>query len=106
MPSTIVAYLAKEPDQALMVRGALLITIPVGIALLATMWILPSHVGVPLTDIDVSIPWVVTLTIVSVVASLIGAVIDPLSWLVRRCHGVSARTHLNVDPLPRSVLPL
>jgi hypothetical protein len=77
-----------------MVRGALLITIPVGIALLTTVWLLSGHVGVPLTDIGVSIPWAVTLTIVYVVVSLIGAVIDSLSWLVRRCQGVSARTSL------------
>lgn len=83
MPSTIVAYLAKEPDQALMVRGALLITIPVGIALLATMWLLPDHVGVPLIDLGVSIPWAVTLTMVFVVASIIGFVIDP-AFLARQ----------------------
>lgn len=83
MPSTIVAYLAKEPDQALMVRGALFITVPTGIALLALLWLLPGHAGVPLADIGLSIPWAVTLTMVYVVANIIGIVVDP-AFLARQ----------------------
>jgi O-antigen/teichoic acid export membrane protein len=83
MPSTVVAYLANEPDQALMVRGALFITVPVGIALLTTMWILPGHLGVPLSGLGVSIPWAVTLTMLFVVGNIIVAVVDP-AFLARQ----------------------
>lgn len=89
LPSTIVAYLSSEPDQALMVRGALFVTVPVGIVLLAILWLIPGHAGVPLSELGVSTPWAVTLTMVFVAASLIGMVIDPaflsrqeVSWTV------------------------
>jgi O-antigen/teichoic acid export membrane protein len=89
LPSTIIAYLAGEPDQALMVRGALSITVPLGITLLAILWLIPGHVGVPLSELGVSVPWAVTLTMVYVAASLIVMVIDPaflsrqqVSWTV------------------------
>ena len=83
MPSTIVAYLASEPDQALMVRGALLATIPTGVALLAVLWLIPGHLGVPLTRLGVSTPWAVVLTLVLVVSDLLAAVIDP-AFLARQ----------------------
>ena len=89
LPSTIVAYLASEPDEALMVRGALFLSVPVGMGLLATVWLLPGHAGVPLTELGVSIPWAVTLTMALVTAGLIVIVIDPallarqeVSWTV------------------------
>ncbi|HEY1762399.1 MAG TPA: hypothetical protein VGG17_07390 [Acidimicrobiales bacterium] len=89
LPSTIVAYLASEPDQALMVRGALFVTVPVGIVLLSILWLIPNHAGVPLSELGVSIPWAVTLTMIFVAASLTGMVIDPaflsrqeVSWTV------------------------
>jgi O-antigen/teichoic acid export membrane protein len=89
MPDTIVANLAKEPDQALMVRGALSISLPVGLALITALWLVPGHVGVPLDKLGVSTPWAVTLTVLFVTASLIGIIIDPaflarqeVSWTV------------------------
>ncbi len=89
MPDTIIAHLAQEPDQALMVRGALSISVPVGVALVSALWIIPGHLGVPLDKLGVSAPWAVTLTLVFVIASVIGIVIDPaflarqeVSWTV------------------------
>lgn len=89
MPDTIVANLAREPDQALMVRGALSLSLPVGIALITALWLLPGHVGVPLGKLGVSVPWAVTLTVLFVTASLIGIIVDPaflarqeVSWTV------------------------
>jgi O-antigen/teichoic acid export membrane protein len=91
LPSTIVAYLAGAPDQALMVRGALFATVPVGVALLATLWLIPGHAGVPLNELGVSIHWAVPLTMVFVAASLTGMLIDPaflsrqeVSWTVSK----------------------
>jgi O-antigen/teichoic acid export membrane protein len=91
LPDTIVAFLAKERDQALMVRGALFIAVPVGLAGLTVVWLLPGHLGVPLTELGISIPWAVTLTMVYVAASLIGIIIDPaflarqeVSWTVAK----------------------
>ncbi len=89
LPDTIVAFLAGEPDQALMVRGALFISVPVGIVLLAAAWLLPGHAGVPLTELGISVPWAVTLTMVYVTASLVVLIVDPaflarqeVSWTV------------------------
>jgi O-antigen/teichoic acid export membrane protein len=89
MPDTVVAFLAGEPDQALMVRGALSISVPVGLALLGVLWLLPGHASVPLTHLGISVPWAVTLTGLYVAASLIGIIIDPaflarqeVSWTV------------------------
>jgi O-antigen/teichoic acid export membrane protein len=89
LPATIVAYLAGEPDQALMVRGALFISIPVAMVLLAGLWLLPGHAGVPLTELGVSTPWAVALVVAFVISNLISTMIDPailarqeVSWTV------------------------
>jgi len=83
LPATIVAHLAGEPDQALMVRGALLISVPVGIVLLSALWIVPGHFGVPFSDLGVGTPTEVTLTMILVVGTLIGSLIDP-AFLARQ----------------------
>ena len=89
MPSTVVAFLAGEPDQALMMRGALLITIPVGAVLLAGLWVLPGHATVPLVHVGVSVPWAVLFTFGLVASNIVVAVGDPaflarqeVSWIV------------------------
>lgn len=89
LPDTIVAFLAGERDQALMLRGALFISVPVGVILLGAAWLLPGHAGVPLTELGVSVPWAVTLTMVYVTASLVVLIVDPaflarqeVSWTV------------------------
>ena len=104
LPSTIVAYLASEPDQALMVRGALFLSVPVGMGLLATVWLLPGHAGVPITELGVSIPWAVTLTMALVTVGPIVIVIDPallarqeVSWTVGKdLTSISVRRDVNV----------
>jgi O-antigen/teichoic acid export membrane protein len=83
LPAMIVAYLAREPDQALMVRGALLISVSTGAALLATMWLIPGHAGVPLAKLGIDTPWAVALTMALVVGTLIEAVVDP-AFLARQ----------------------
>jgi len=83
MPATIVANLASEPDQALMVRGALCISLPVAIVLLALLWLLPNHIGVPLAELGVNTPVAVALTMAVVVGGLVAAIVDP-AFLARQ----------------------
>jgi O-antigen/teichoic acid export membrane protein len=89
MPATIVANLASEPDQALMVRGALFTSLPIGILLLGTIWLIPGHLSVPLAKLGISTPAAVALTMITVVGGLVGTVVDPaflarqqVSWAV------------------------
>jgi len=83
MPATIVANLASEPDQALMVRGALLISVPFGLLMLAVLWLIPSHVGVPLAELGINTPAAVTLTMVATFGALVGTIVDP-AFLARQ----------------------
>jgi O-antigen/teichoic acid export membrane protein len=83
LPAMIVAYLAREPDQALLARGALTISVSVGLALLAGLWLIPGHFDVPLGRLGTSTPVAVTLTMVMVAGMLVGGVIDP-AFLARQ----------------------
>lgn len=76
MPAMIVANLAKEPDQALMVRGALVASTSVGVILLAGLWLIPNHLGVPFSKLGVSTPIAVVLSAVLVLASISGSIVD------------------------------
>ena len=78
MPSTIVAHLAREPDQALLVRGALITTLPVGIFLLVLLWFVPSHFGVPLNKLGVNTPTAVALSFLLVTSKVVVAIVDPV----------------------------
>jgi O-antigen/teichoic acid export membrane protein len=83
MPATIVANLASEPDQALMVRGALFTSVPVGILLLAIVWLIPDHLSVPLAKLGIDTPSAVALTMLLVVGTLVGSMVDP-AFLARQ----------------------
>ncbi len=91
MPAMIVGYLAREPDQALLMRGALVVSVSVGIVLVAALWLIPGHLGVPLDKIGVGAPWGFAMVMVVVVGTIVGAVIDPaflarqeVSWSVSK----------------------
>lgn len=83
LPAMMVAYLAREPDQALLARGALTISISVGIVLLTGLWLIPGHFDVPLGKLGTSTPEAVLLTVVLVSGMLVGGVIDP-AFLARQ----------------------
>jgi O-antigen/teichoic acid export membrane protein len=83
LPAMIVAYLAREPDQALLARGALTISVSVGVVLLAGLWLIPGHFDVPLGKLGTSTPEAVVLTMVLVAGMLVGGVIDP-AFLARQ----------------------
>lgn len=76
MPAMIVSNLAKEPDQALMVRGALFVSTTVGMILLAGLWLIPGHLGVPLERLGVGTFVAVLLTVLLVLGMIVGAVVD------------------------------
>jgi O-antigen/teichoic acid export membrane protein len=76
MPAMIIANLAKEPDQELMTRGALVVSVSAGITFLAFIWIVPGHFGVPLSKLGTSSPIAVVLTMILVVGVIIATVID------------------------------
>lgn len=83
MPSMIVGYLAREPDQALLVRGALTVSVTVGIVLLGILWLIPDHFGVPFNKLGIGDPFAVTLTTLLVVGTIVATVIDA-SMLARQ----------------------
>jgi O-antigen/teichoic acid export membrane protein len=83
MPAMIVAYLAKEPDQALLVRGALTVSISVATTLLALLWLIPGHLDVPLNKLGTSTPWAATLSILLIAGSVVGGIVDP-AFLARQ----------------------
>jgi O-antigen/teichoic acid export membrane protein len=89
MTATIVANLANEPDQALMVRGALFTSVPVGLLLLSIVWLIPGHLSVPLDKLGINVPTAVFLTMLAIFGSLVGSIVDgaflarqEVSWTV------------------------
>jgi hypothetical protein len=83
LPSTVVAYLAGERDQALALRGALTAVVSVGVILLAIVWFLPHHLGLPVSRLGLAAPVALLMLVLYVACSLIVAVCDP-AFLARQ----------------------